>query len=204
MITEREMTHFFHGARPFLAYGSLSLSFGNLAISVRVSPKGMLILEAALTAQPFAFRSGAMLRRRSLSHARIMAGPEITSMIATNTRISFHQGRALRPLKIATRAEPIIPRAIPMAANIPANLAISNGGAATGFVPSAGKAAGAALIFAVASDIIFASLSAALLLIRFSMVLAILRYGDQNDWATLIGLSRTFVITASHSTPALS
>ena len=177
------MSHFFQGARPAFAYGSVSFIFGYFATSVSVSPKGMLIFDAALTAQPFALRSGAMLRRRSLSHASTIAGPEMTSMIATNTRMSFHHAIALRPLNITTRAEPIIPRAIPIAAKIPANLAMSNGGAAAGAalgsVP-AGSAAGAALILAVASAIIFASLSAALLLMRFSTVFAILRYGDQN------------------------
>ena len=109
-----------------------------------------------------------------------------------------------------------MPNAIPMAAKIPANLAISNGGAAAGLAaagstPSAGAGAGAAgrvvgaaLILAVALAIIFESFSAALLLIKFSTATDILRYGLQNACATLIGLSTTLVITASHSTPALS
>ena len=173
------MTHFFQGAIPLRAYGSLILSLGNLAASVRVSPKGMLIFDAALTAHPFALRRGAMLRRRSLSHARIIAGPEITRMIPMNTRLSFHP----MPFIESTRPEsavPIIPKAMPIAAKIPANLAISNGGA-TGFASAAGTAAGAALILAVASAIILASLSAALFVMRFSTALAILRYGDQKD-----------------------
>ena len=196
------MTNFQNPERPVLAYGSLSLIAGYFATSVRVEPNGMLILAAALTAHPFAFRRGAMLRRRSLSHAMIMAGPEITRIIPINTRISFQP----RPLSESTRPEravPIIPNAIPMAAKIPANFAISNGGAGAAAFPSAaaGTAVGTALIFSVAFFIIFASFSAALLLMRFSTAADILRYGDQKACDTLIGLSTIFVITASHSTP---
>ena len=180
------------------------MSLGNLAISVRVSPKGMLILEAALTAQPLALRRGAMLRRRSFIHAITIAGPEMSRRMATTTRMVFHHASFKIPENMVVTAVPRAPRAIPMAAKIPANLAISNGGAAAGLPSAAGTAVGIALILAVASAIIFASLSAALLLMRFSIALAILRYGDQNDWAMLIGLSTTFVITASHSSPVLS
>ena len=171
------MHHFFQGASPFFAYGSLSLSLGNFAMSVRVSPNGMLIFDDALTAQPLALRSGAMLRRRSLSHARTIAGPEITSMMPTNARMSCHHMRANIPFARAARAEPIMPIAIPMAAKIPANLAMSNGGVGAGLpsAPATGAAAGAALIFAVALAIILASLSAALLVMRFSTAFAILR-----------------------------
>ena len=167
----------------------------------------MLILEAAFIAHPFALRSGAILRRRSFIHAITIAGPEITRSTPTNARISCHHLRANIPFAKDANAVPIIPTAIPRAAKIPANLAMSNGGATSGFaasVPAAGTAAGAALIFAVMSDMIFASLSAALLLMRFSTAVAILRYGDQKDWAMLIGLSMIFVMTASHSSPSLS
>ena len=204
------MHHFFHGARPFFAKGSLSLILGNLAMSVRVSPNGMLTLEEALIAHPLALSRGEMLRLRSLSHAKIIAGPEIMRRIPTNNMMSSHHLSSASPVKRATRAEPIMPTAIPMAAKIPANLAISNGGltaaAAFGSVPSAGVATviEALLILALAFSIIFASFSAAFLLIRSSTVLDMRRYGDQKAWPTLIGLSTIFVITASHSTPSLS
>ena len=170
------MTHFFHVGRPLRAYGSLSLSFGYLAISVSVSPNRMLIFDEALIAQPFALRSGAIFLRRSLSHAITIAGPEIASIIPINTRISFHPIPFIESTR-PERAVPIIPKAIPIAANIPANLAISNGAAGACFAasPPAGGTNDAALIFSVASFIILASLSAAFLLMRFSMTVAILR-----------------------------
>ena len=201
------MHHFFQGASPLRAYGSLSLSLGYFAMSVRVSPNMMLILDEAFIAQPFALRSGAMLRLRSLSHAMTIAGPEMTSMTPTKARITCHHLRAKIPFARLARAVPIMPTAIPKAAKIPANFPISNGAASAGFTgaaPGAGAAAGAAFIFSVASFIILASLSAAFLLMRFSTAVAILRYGDQNACAMLIGLSTIFVITASHSSPLLS
>ena len=103
---------------------------------------------------------------------------------AVNERSNCHHVRAKIPFANAVRAVPIIPRAIPIAAKIPANLAISNGGvgvAAFAASPSAagagvaGRDVGIAFIFSVACDIILASFSAALLLIRFSIVVAILR-----------------------------
>ena len=146
--TERVITIFFQAGISLL-YGSLSLSLGKTATSVRVSPNGMPILAVALTAQPFALRRGAMFLLRSLSQARIIAGPEITSIIPTKRRISSHQSSSASPLATDTNAVPIIPRAIPKAANIPANLAMSNGGAAVLAASAfalAGRAAGAALI----------------------------------------------------------
>ena len=169
-----ETAHFCQVGIPFLAYGSFSLSLGNLAVSVKVSPKGMLILEAALIAQPLALSKGAMLRRRSFSHAITIDGPEITSIMPTKAAISCHKSRSRIPLNREVRAVPIMPTAIPMAAAIPANLAMSKGGAALASAASA-SATGAALIFAVMSFIMFASLSAALLLMKSSMATAIRR-----------------------------
>ena len=108
-----------------------------------------------------------------------IAGPEITRRTPTNARMTCHHSRANIPLAKLARAEPIIPTAIPKAAKIPANLPISNGAASTGFAaaasPPAGRDVGAAFIFAVASFMNFASLSAAFLLMRFSIATAILR-----------------------------
>ena len=166
----------------------------------------MLIFDDALTAHPFALRRGAIFLRRSFIHAIIMAGPEIARSTPAKARITCHHAKAKIPLARLARAVPIIPRAIPKAAKIPANLPMSKGCASAGFAaaPAAGAAAGAALIFSVASFIILASLSAAFLLMRFSITVAILRYGDQNAWEMLIGFSMILVMTASHSTPLLS
>ena len=145
-------------------------------MSVSVSPKAMLILADALTAQPFALRRGAMFLLRSFIHARTIAGPEITRRMPTKARMTCHQLRATKPLTRLARAEPIIPKAMPMAAKIPANLAMSKGWAGAGLASGeAGAAAGAALILSVASFISLASFSAALLLMRFCTASAILR-----------------------------
>ena len=166
----------------------------------------MLIFADALTAQPFALRSGATFLLRSLSQASTIAGPEITRRIPTRSSIYSHHSKSESPSARVTNAVPIIPRAIPIAAKIPANLAMSNGAAAAALPPSAfaGSAVGAALILSVAFFIILASLSAADLVMRFSMAVAILLYGDQNACATLIGLSTILVTTASQSRPLLS
>ena len=174
----------------------------------------MLTFEDALTAQPLALRSGAMLRRRNFSQARTMAGPEIRRRSPTNARITCHHFSAKIPFAKDASAVPIIPNAIPMAAKIPANFPISNGCLAAGAGVDAaaaspsgftsGSLSGIAFILSVACCIILASFSAAFLLIRFSTTVAILLYGDQNAWPMLIGLSTILVMTASHSTPALS
>ena len=58
-----------------VAYGSFKFIFGNFATSVKVLPNGMLILAAAFTAQPLAFKSGAMLRRRHPQQHHIAERP---------------------------------------------------------------------------------------------------------------------------------
>ena len=96
-------------------------------MSVRVSPNMMLILDEALMAHPFAFRSGAMFLRRSFIHAMTIAGPDITSMIPRKESMSCHHVRAYMPLASEARAVPIMPTAIPRAAKMPANFPMSNG-----------------------------------------------------------------------------
>lgn len=177
-------------------------------MSVSVAPNCMLIFDEAFTAQPLAFRRGAMFLRLSFIHAITIDGPDMRRRIPMITSIACHQLSATKPFARLTKNEPIIPRAIPIAANIPANLAMSNGGAAdgTGADASAGVAGilGASVIFLLASAIILASLSAADLFMKFSTVFAILRYGDQKACAMLIGLSMILVTTASQSSPELS
>ena len=131
---------------PVFAYGSFNFIFGYLATSVKVSPNGILILAAAFTAQPLAFKSGAMLRRRSFIHAMTIDGPEIINKIPKNDNTNCHHSRAKIPSAKLANAVPIMPTAIPIAAKIPANLAMSNGGVAAGLAASAGAApsAGAA------------------------------------------------------------
>ena len=78
------------------------------------------------------------------------------------------------PLATAANAVPIMPKAIPIAAKIPANLAMSNAGFAAS--PSTLVAESA---LAVRSSNALASFSAADLLIFSSIQLANLRYGVQ-------------------------
>ena len=147
-------------------------NLGKRAISVNVSPKRMLMIEGALTAHPFAFKSGAIFLRLSFIQAMTMDGPEIISMIEINRITICHHFNTMKSLKMLDRAVPIIPKAIPKAAKIPANFPISNGAgaAAAGSLPIF---AGAVLIFSVASFRIFASFSAALLLTKSSITFAI-------------------------------
>lgn len=185
------MHHFFHAGISFLAKGSAALTNGNLTWSVRVAPNGILTSDAALTAHPLALSIGAIFLFLSLSHAMIMLGPDMRRSIARMTRMACHHLSAANPAASATSAEPIMPRAIPIAANMPANLAISNCcGVALG-------SAGVSCSLAVVSDMICESFSAALLLIRSSAHLATLLYGDQNACLIEMGLSMILVIVAS-------
>ena len=91
------------------------------------------------------------------------------------TATNCHKSSSNTPLKIEARAVLIIPTAMPIAAKIPQNLAMSKGcDAALASVVSA-SVTGVGVIFAVMSFITFASLSAALLLMRSSMAVAIRR-----------------------------
>jgi len=147
-----------HFCQPFIPF--FTLIIGKATCSVSVLPNGTEMIASALTAQPLALSTGARLRRRSLSHAIIILGPLMTSNIHTNTISSCHQYSFARPAKHATHAVPIIPNAMPMAAKIPANFAMSN----AGFFSAAGSAA-APSAFDVISSKDFASFSAADLLI---------------------------------------
>ena len=88
------------------------------------------------------------------------------------------------------------PMAIPKAAVIPANLAMSNGCPA---VAGAGLSAAARSL-----EVASVSFCAAFLLILSVMKFASLRYGLQNACLMLTGLSTTLVITASQSLPCRS
>ena len=147
---------------------------GKRTCSVNFKPNGTEIIESALIAQPFAFSTGAKLRRRSFIHAIIILGPLMMSKMQTKMIRYCHHGKSFIPSPTFTNAVPIIPNAIPMAAKIPANLAISK----ADFFSAFGSAAVAT--FAVMSSNVFASFSAADLLILSSTHFAILRYGFQN------------------------
>ena len=118
------------------------------------------------TAHPLALRIGARLRLRSFSHAITIDGPEMTSMMPKMVAISCIHPRLVRVARALARKVPMDPRAIPIIANIPANLDTSKALACFG-ASWAGAAAlsPAALIFAVASVITLESCLAAILLI---------------------------------------
>ena len=87
------------------------------------------------TAQPLASSSGPRLRRRSLSQASSIEGPDTSSIKPSNTNGIFHAGSDRNPLKMAASAVPRAPTAKPAAAKMPANLAMSK---AAGAVLGAG------------------------------------------------------------------
>ena len=168
------MRHFFHQAIFLSAYGSGSLTSGYLASEVSVAPKAVLTRTWALMAQPLALSTGPRLRRRSLVQAMNIDGPEtIITIAARRMMMLYHLSvtNAPRPAKAAAMA----PKAKPMAAKMPANLAMSNGAflsagaaAASGAAPSAGFVANlsvAVSALAVRLSICLASFSAAFLLI---------------------------------------
>ena len=153
------MSAFFQVGMPFLANGSVSLISGNCTCSVSVTPNGTEIIVSALTAHPLALSTGARLRRRNFIQAIIILGPLITKRMQTRISRYCHQAKPFIPAATSTKAVPIMPKAIPMAAKIPANLAISN----ACFLGAFGSAAASALVFM--SSNAFASFSAADLLI---------------------------------------
>ena len=91
-----------------------------------ILPMQILIFILELIAHPLALSTGPRLRRRSLSHARNIEGPLIITITASIISGRLYQC-AVTPFAKLARAVPINPMAMPMAANIPANLAMSNG-----------------------------------------------------------------------------
>lgn len=83
------------------------------------------MVACALIAQPLASNRGAKFLFLSFSHANIMDGPEIQSIIPTMARGIFHQTRLKNPVRIEVRTDPIAPRAKLRAANIPTNFPMS-------------------------------------------------------------------------------
>ena len=150
------------------ANGSGSALTGVLLISVKVAPNVMFTLAAALIAQPLALSRGDRLRLRNLSQARIMAGPEMTSIITAISTSHCHQTKPERLLATTAKAPPIAANAKPNAANIPANLAMSN----TCFFSAPSPDVGT---LAVISAVTLSSLSAAFFSMVFSMNLPSLR-----------------------------
>src|SRR5659263_737893 len=89
----------------------------------------MLILARALTAQPLASRIGPRLRFRSFSHARNTDSREIARMMQIITTGICHQVNLRIPVRTEASVAPMAPIARPIAAKMPANFAISKGGA---------------------------------------------------------------------------
>jgi len=84
-----------------------------------------------------------------LNHASIIEGPDTSSMAPTSANGICHHLSARKPPATAASIVPIAPTAKPMAAKIPANLAISNG---AGGVAGAPATAGVALSTLVAAS----------------------------------------------------
>ena len=153
------------------------------------------MIASALMAHPLALSTGARLRRRSFNHAITMLGPLMTNRMQAKMISSCHHVKPLKSLATAANAVPIMPNAIPMAAKIPANLAISNVVLGAAVASPSFLIAASALV--VMSSKALASFSAADLLIFSSTQLANLRYGVQKAWRIEMGLSIILVTVAS-------
>ena len=101
-------------------------------------------------AQPLALRTGPRLRFLIFRQAMNMEGPEMTSMMPMMTASSCQMLSEATPPMTATRKLPRKPRARPMAAKMPANLATSKlevtAAPGAGFSPSFPVAVSAALV----------------------------------------------------------
>ena len=155
------------------SFGSTAVSFGSWASEVRDLPKAPVTRARALMAQPLALSTGPRLRRRSFRQAMNTEGREITSMMQAITRRNCQIFSDAMPWIALTRNWPRKPRAMPMAAKIPANLAISKdeviAAAGAGFSPSVPVALSAA---EVRSPIDFSFFLAAILSIFSEIHLA--------------------------------
>ena len=174
------------------AAGSTAVSLGNSAREVRVLPNFTFTRDLALMAQPLAFRTGPRSRLRSLRQAMNMDGPEMSSRIPTITSSNSQNLREAAPLITATRNWPIKPMAMPMAAKIPANLAMSKEEetALAASLPSpSGLAEVAVSAFSIKPDMDFSFFAAAFLSILSLIMRATFLYGDQKAWRTEMGLS---------------
>ena len=155
----------------------------------------------AFTAQPLALSTGPRSRLRSFLQVMNTEGSEITSMMAMMMSTSFQSLRAAIPFTRETTNWPMSPRAIPRAANIPANLAMSKllWMAAAGLFPDVAESADAVRF---AMDLSF--FSAADLSILSEIHLPTFLYGAQKAWRRLMGLSTMLVTVASYCTPLRS
>ena len=119
--------HFFHQAIFLSARGSLPTALGYLATWVSMEPKVVLTFTIELMAQPLALSTGPRLRLRSLSQARSMEGPLMTTTTKAMAISGLYHAWT-RNLATAASATPSAPTARPMAAKMPANLAMSKAG----------------------------------------------------------------------------
>ena len=199
-------SHFFQHGVFFLAKGSeVFLSIGYLATVVRVLPKRMLISTEELMAQPLALSTVPRLRLRSFCQARNIDGPLMQITSTSSTINGVYQCEIS-----AASAEVRKPTARPMAAKMPANLAISNAEDAlfTAAAPASLSLASAGTLTLPADSVMLlftlASFSAARLLMRSTMALAKRRYGLQKACLMLSGFSMILVTVASQISPARS
>ena len=143
----------------FFANGSFITILGYFARWVRVAPNLMFTSSLLLIAHPFALSTGPRLRLRSLSQAMNIDGPLITSTSTKKQMNILYHGTMSFAIAL-----PMKPTPMPMAAKIPANLAMSK---VLLMVSSLGSVFSCALFaFSVSPALTLLSFSAAFLLMR--------------------------------------
>src|SRR5512146_886306 len=148
-------------------------------MAVSEAPNGMLMRTLALMAHPQASRIGPRLRRFNLNQASIIDGPETASIRPATARGTCHNLRLKMPLTTEARIPPMAPIAKPIAAKMPANLAISNAGLGTFGTVMAGLVTPSCTALTIFSCTVLA-LDAANFCICSLTSLDNFLYGDQN------------------------